>query len=915
MKIFDSSESVKLKKNMILLILLWTFIIGSSFIWSSIDRRKELYHEYTQMARVALYKDIMYRIWSSMHGGVYVPVTEQTPPNPYLSNVMERDIVTPSGRQLTLMNPAYMTRQVYEINKDRYEIYTHITSTKPIRPQNSPDEWESNALKSFEEDKTGKPEKKNGQGEKEILAIQDMKGKKFMRLISPLYVEESCIKCHRFQGYKTGEIRGGISVAVPLDSLQIIRDQKKLFVILRYLCMWLFGIGGIIFTWVNIHRQIKKRSQSEEALRISLEKYKVLFNSFPVGVSVMDSKGTLSEANKESERLLGVSVNEHIGRKVDSSEWKIIRTDGTTMPPDEYAGVRAMKTQQLVENVEMGIVKNNQEITWVNVHAAPVSIEGGGVLMTYHDITDRRQAQELLKGVLDSSLSGIMAFRSVRDGAGNIIDFEWLLSNRAASEIVGRSQDELKGSRLLELMPGNRTSGLFDRYVKVVETGEPSQLEEYYRYENLDKAFSISAVRLLDGFVVTFHDITDRKHAEEEIIKAKEAAESANRAKSEFLANMSHEIRTPMNVIIGMSRLIKETQLDKDQQEYVQMLSISSEILLSLIEDILDFSKIEAGKIELESVDFDLKNLISKITDMLKIKASEKGLSLGCNISPDTPRFIKGDPNRLRQVILNLLNNAVKFTTKGQININVKNGINELQDGLTIAFEITDTGIGIPKDRLDKMFKPFSQADTSTTRKYGGTGLGLVISKKFVELMGGTISVQSEYGKGSTFRFAVKVEQGLEIVDTSSITSNKVDSADLISGSKFHGLSVLMVEDNEFNQHLGLIVLKKMGICAEVVCNGKEAVEAIRKNSYDIVLMDVQMPEMDGIEATKIIRGENFKVPVIAMTANATQGDRKVCIDAGMNDYITKPIDPEKLYEVINKHLQNGRIKKSEKES
>ena len=422
-----------------------------------------------------------------------------------------------------------------------------------------------------------------------------------------------------------------------------------------------------------------------------------------------------------------------------------------------------------------------------------------------------------------------------------------------------------------------------------------------------------NAQKLNEKLIEEKHNVEKKELVQLRLIqrlkKARAEAESANKAKSEFLANISHEVRTPLHAVIGMTELLIETKLDKDQRYYTDTLYSSAKMLLMLINDILDFSRIEAGRIDEEKEAFNLRQLFLDIIAIMKEKASVKGLVLTGDIDDSVPGTLIGYSGYMKQVLLNLIQNAIKFTYRGEVAV-IASVVSETEDAVVLKISVQDTGIGIPEEKQDQIFQPFTQIDASSTRKEGGTGLGLAIVRKLVSFMGGEVELRSSEREGSTFSFSLSFEKVKESGSHAAFDHEETGTGKCqadVSEMAVEKKEILLVEDNTINQKVARAMLEKMGYRIDIAFNGAEAVEALRQKNYGLVLMDLQMPVMDGYEATKTIRNSgkvlNSKVPIIAMTANATKEDRQQCLDAGMDDYVPKPVERKIMMNMLQRWL------------
>ena len=587
--------------------------------------------------------------------------------------------------------------------------------------------------------------------------------------------------------------------------------------------------------------------------------------------------------------------------------------------------VKETKKPYITEHIHFNKSGNSRIF---EVHGHPIFNKEGNVVQIIEyaiDISKRKQAEELIKekeeryrSMLQSASDAIIS----SDNMGIIIDW-----NNGAEKIFGYSASEIIGKNITEIIPHRYHIQHNEGMKRVNKGGEHrviGKTVELFGLHKNGKEFPVelslaewesSSDKYFTGII---RDITERKKAEEELKETNKAleaatakansmaakAEKANAAKSDFLSNMSHEIRTPMNAIIGLSHLCLGTSLNFQQYDYIENVHQSGQLLLGIINNILDFSKIEAGKLKLESISFTLKDVLDKLNNMISIMAQEKGLEILFDIDPETPVHMVGDPLRFGQILLNLVGNAVKFTESGKIVIHIK-PVQKTVAAVKLEIRVTDTGIGMTADQKSHLFEFFKQAEVSTARKFGGTGLGLAISKALIHQMKGQIWVESTSGQGSSFNFTIVFNTVSSDFKKETIKTKKsTDQWKIKTVESTKGAHILVAEDNKFNQRVIEGLLTQAGMKVTIANDGKEAVYLAEHTKFDIILMDIKMPEMDGYEATQIIKNTlKVQSPIIAITANAMAGDREKCLEVGMCDYIMKPIEPEILFKTLVKWI------------
>jgi len=700
----------------------------------------------------------------------------------------------------------------------------------------------------------------------------------------------------------------GLAVEVDVDEAlsNYYRTRVTIFSILGFTL--LLSVGAILFVLIIGERTSQALMRARDNLEkkvaertAELRKLSQATENSPASVVVTDKNGTIEYVNPRFSEVTGYSAEEAIGQNPS-----VLKSGD--LPESHYKELWDTIISGKVWRGEFKNKRKNGEEFWESASISPIKNEEGEIthfVAVKEDITEQKKIRESLR---ESEEKSRLLLESVGEGIFGVnLDGKVAFINPAANRMLGYGPEELIGHDVHEKIHHSYADG--SAYPKnecpmylTHADGTDHHIADEVLWRKDGSSFpaeytsmQIKKNEQVVGAVVTFMDITERKRMEQEIFAAKEKAEDATRAKSDFLANMSHEIRTPMNAVIGMSHLALKTELTPKQQDYLNKIQSSANSLLGIINDILDFSKIEAGKLDIESVEFNLDDVLDNLSNLVTVKAQEKeDLEVLFATAQEVPSFLVGDPLRLGQVLINLANNAVKFTESGEIVVSTEL-LTQYEAGLTIKFSVRDTGIGLTKDQIGKLFQSFSQADTSTTRKFGGTGLGLTISKRLVEMMGGEIWVESEPGQGTTFSFSARFGLGKEKVEKR-----------LVPSSDLQGMKVLVVDDSATSRNILQDILESFSFEVTLAASGEEGLEKIQKadrdQPYELVLMDWKMPGLDGLETSRHIKHHQTlsKIPAIIMvTAYGREEIMQQAEKIGLDGFLIKPIGPSVLFDTV----------------
>ena len=740
--------------------------------------------------------------------------------------------------------------------------------------------------------------------------IHDLDDLYFKTTINGLVISVSP-SVEKFAGYKPSEVIGQSILSFyknPEDREYLLKDLQKTGKLSEYELQLVRKDGTEICARGSIHTvfddegkpqfieglitDITRSKKLEEELKSSSEYFRQVVESVPDAVVTIDVKGHVTSWNREASNIFGWTPEEAIGKPLDD----LVRTESGK---NEIVSLQVIEGQ-IIKGLECTRRGKSPVEKKVFVSVAPIVIEGEsrGAVGIYTDLSDRESILEKLR-------ANQVRFKSITDSAQDaviIMDENGCISffNASAERMFGYHRTETIGKRLHQLLAPDTYREMFDMgFPDFRKTGRGIVIGRVMEMEGKRKdgtvfpvELSVSSYYTDGGWHATgiLRDITDRKRTELELIEAREGALNAVRTKSEFLANMSHEIRTPLNAIIGTTDLLWETAIDQRQRNYLRVCRNAGENLLALINDILDISKVEAGRVDLENIPFDLSETVEKTCETLALRAHEKGLELNSRILPGTPRWVIGDPSRLRQILINLIGNSIKFTEKGEVTVTVGRNPDK-----STYFSVVDTGIGIPEGKLESIFMSFTQADTSHTRRFGGTGLGLTICRKLVELMGGTMSVSSELDKGSEFIFSIFLE---EAAPRETAARNGVRDS-------LRGVKILVVDDNESSRTILREILESWDAVVSLANNGGDAVKMVEDQTFDVILLDCTMPGMNGFQALDEMkqRGISGESVIMMLKADGSGEGTDECREIGIQKYVFKPVRRVELEELINSVL------------